>query len=138
MSAELLPEEVTKVGYSHPFFDDPSAPWWLACKWLNHRHTVEEIYPLLLRLQEARGSSFMMTEHVLAVMAAEDPQRAVDCMLGLLRPTRRRCAEPDCTQPVSAVNAKYCAEHAEDSRKESHRMAMRRYRRVTKVASQTP
>jgi len=33
--------------------------WWLKPKWLRHRNTVEAVHPLLVRLREARGSSFM-------------------------------------------------------------------------------
>ena len=47
--------------------------WWLDAKWLRHRNTVEEVHPLLVRLQEARGSSFMTCGHVLDVLDAKDP-----------------------------------------------------------------
>jgi hypothetical protein len=46
--------------------------WWLQTDWLRHRNTIEDVHPLLVVLQEARGTGFLTVEHVLAILDAPD------------------------------------------------------------------
>lgn len=44
--------------------------WWLQTGWLRHRNTIEDVHPLLVALQDARGTGFLTVEHVLAILDA--------------------------------------------------------------------
>lgn len=113
--------------------------WWLGTVWFHHRHAVETVHPLLVDLQDARGSAFMTCGHVLDVLDAKDPAALVRSWIDAT-PTRRgqfglpartcswRDGDEPCGQPVRAVNAKFCESHATVSRRRSTRLAVRRSR----------
>jgi len=105
--------------------------WWLDTRWLPHRHPIEAVHPLLVRLQEARGASFLTCGHVLAVLGAKDPAGLVGSWLlgaplsrGLGLPARLcawREGDETCDRPVRAANAKFCETHAAASARRSKR-----------------
>jgi len=113
--------------------------WWLDTKWLRHRNTVEAVHPLLVRLQEARGSSFMTCGRVLDVLDAKDPAGLVESwMLGAPLSGRRlglpvrlcawREGDETCDRPVRAANATFCEAHAAAARKEKTRARVAHFR----------
>lgn len=55
--------------------------WWLETKWLQQRNSVADVHPLLASLQDARGASFMPTEHLLIVLDSRDPAEVVQSWL---------------------------------------------------------
>jgi hypothetical protein len=105
--------------------------WWLWTTWQPHRHTAEEVHPLLVELQEARGVSFMTSEHVVAVLDAKDPETLVRSWRGdrtMAVSGQHRCKWPGCQREVSAPNAKYCGLHAAESKRRADRESYRRGR----------
>ena len=56
--------------------------WWLRTTWQSHRHAAEEVHPLFMELQDARGPSFLISEHVLAVLDDKDPVALVRSWIG--------------------------------------------------------
>jgi hypothetical protein len=68
--------------------------WWLETTWLKHRHTAAEIHPLFVRVQEARGRSFMTAEHVVAVLDAEAPAALFRKWIGSAPPSHERPLGP--------------------------------------------
>jgi len=113
--------------------DDPAAPecwwWWLKTTWQKHRYTAVELRPLLVRLDAARGHTFMTVEHVVAVLDTRDPEALVRRWIGgtsgRVGLPERSCAwteggEP-CARPARAVNARYCAIHATSNAKARYR-----------------
>ncbi len=121
---------------------DTEGFWWLRTRWLSHRTPVEDVHPLLVALQRARGSAFMTYERARAVIDAKDPEALVREWVER-RPVRGRrlglpprvCAwqkgEEACDQPVGAQNAKFCRLHASMST----RQAKRRYARDRRECS---
>lgn len=82
----------------------------------------------------------MTTENVLRVMDAKDPEALVRQWLGEpedsdqqadLPPRHRRCLAPGCKEPRTATGpaAKWCANHAADSKQLAKREAQRRFRK---------
>jgi hypothetical protein len=51
--------------------------WWLQTDWLRHRNTIEDVHPLLVVLQDARGTGFMTIEHVTTVLDSRNPEGQV-------------------------------------------------------------
>ena len=110
--------------------------WWLATTWLRHRNPLEAVHPLLVCLQEARGTAFMTCGHVLEALDAMDPEAVVRAWIGGTAPTpsarRRPLGLPDrtcawvevgvpCGRLVRAVKAKFCEAHAAASTRASKR-----------------
>jgi hypothetical protein len=74
--------------------------WWLQTSWLGHRNTIENVHPLLIALQDARGTGFMTAQHVVDVLNAKDPDSLVRKLINAT-PTASPIA--DDAQDLSAV-----------------------------------
>ena len=51
--------------------------WWLRTAWVRHRNTIQDVHPLLVALQDGRGTGFMIAEHVAAMLDARKPDDLV-------------------------------------------------------------
>lgn len=110
-----------------------AVPWW-ECRWLHHRHAVEDVHPLLEEVQRQRGTGFMTVEHILAVLDAKDPDALVASWIGGEAisgvPMKRRCRWRGCRKEKvgDGPAAKYCALHADRAKRTARREATRQWR----------
>lgn len=116
-----------------------AVPWW-ECRWLHHRHAVEDVHPLLEEVQRQRGTGFMTVEHVLAVLDAKDPDALVETWLpnspppqGRKLPIRERCQFPGCWRRKATTGpaAKWCADHMATQKRQAKRVWERAQKRPT-------